>query len=215
MKSNRILIADDHTIVRSGLQLVAKEILPSAVFDEASDGDGVIALIRKIDYALIILDINMPDTDSISLVSNILAYSKYNRILIFSMNSEELYAKRYLKMGVLGYVAKHARAAELKRAIQAVLEGEVFMSASLREYLRGNPESPALENPFEKLSDREIQIAKYFLLGYSYAEIQKILNLHTSTIGTHKMRLFEKLNVKNMFDLNELAKLYQLDVSKL
>ena len=215
MKSNRILIADDHTIVRSGLQLVAREIIPSAVFDEASDGDEVVVLIKKHEYDLIILDINMPDTDAITLISNILAYTEDSRILIFSMNSEELYAKRYLKMGVLGYITKDARASELRRAISSVLDGKVYMSPTLREHMQKHPKSPPAENPFERLSDREMQIAKYFLLGYSYADIQKILNVHTSTIGTHKMRLFDKLNVKNLFDLNELAKLYQVDLSRL
>src|SRR5580704_5615589 len=103
MKSNRVLIADDHSIVRSGLKLLIKEIQPSFITDEAVDGDEVISLARNNDYDLIILDVNMPDTDAISLVSNLVANNPTHKILIFSMNSEELYAKRYLRMGVRGY----------------------------------------------------------------------------------------------------------------
>jgi two-component system, NarL family, invasion response regulator UvrY len=215
MKSNRIMIADDHSIVRSGLKLLIKEIQPSIITDEAANGDEVISLARKNDYALIILDINMPDTDAISLVCNLLANDEEHRILIFSMNSEELYAKRYLKLGVRGYLNKLAKTSELKEAILSVMEGKTYIGPNYKEYLRQSVHAGNSDNPFEKLTDREMQIAKYFLLGYSYGDIQKTLNLHTSTIGTHKMRLFGKLNVKSLIDLGALAKLYQLDVSKL
>jgi len=214
MRSNRILIADDHSIVRAGLKLVAKEVLPSAVFEEACNGDEVISLVKKDDHALVILDINMPDTDSIALVCNLLAYRKDIKVLIFTMNSEELYAKRYLKLGVQGYLNKESDAAEVRRAIHLVLEGRPYIKSTFKEYLYDERKPDKADNPFERLSDREIQIAKYFLLGYSYAEIQKTLNLHTSTIGTHKMRIFGKLQIKNLFDLGELARLYRLDASK-
>lgn len=213
MKSNRILIADDHSIVRSGLKLITKEVLPWADIDEATNGDEVISLIKKDHYSLIILDLNMPDTDSISLVSNLMAYRQGIRVLIFTINPESLYAKRYLKMGVRGYLGKDCDASELKRAIHSVLEGRTYTSHSFREDLRGDAFPGRKDNPFEKLSNREIQIAKYFLLGYSYSEIQKILNVHSSTIGTLKMRLFGKLNIKTLFDLGELARLYNLDPS--
>jgi two-component system invasion response regulator UvrY len=215
MNTTRILIADDHTIVRAGLKLVAKEVCPSAVFDEAHNGDEAISLAKENDYALIILDINMPDTDSISLISNLLAYRQDSKILIFSMNSEELYAKRYFKLGVLGYLNKESGAAEIRRAMLSVLEGKTYTSPGFKELQNNDTTPDKTDNPFEQLSDREMQIAKYFLQGYSYADIQKILNLHTSTIGTHKTRLFGKLKIKSLFDLSELAKLYHLDVSKL
>jgi two-component system, NarL family, invasion response regulator UvrY len=215
MKSNRVLIADDHSIVRSGLKLLIKEIQPSFITDEAVDGDEVISLARSNDYALIILDINMPDTDAISLVCNLVAGNEAQKILIFSMNSEELYAKRYLKLGVRGYLSKDSKTSELKAAILSVMDGKTYISQKCKEYLHERIQSGNSENPFENLTDREMQIAKFFLLGYTYAEIQKTLNLHTSTIGTHKMRLLGKLNIKSLIDLGKLAKLYHLDVSKL
>ena len=213
MEMNRILIADDHSIVRSGLKLVVKEILPWTDIDEASNGNEVISHLKKNPYSLVILDINMPDTDSVSLVCNLLAYQDDIRILIFSVNPEPLFAKRYLKMGVKGYLTKDCDAAEISRAIRAILEGKTWLSRTAKEFLRNETEHDKKENPFEKLSDREMQIAKYMLLGYSYAEIQKILNVHSSTIGTLKARLFGKLNVKSMFDLGALARLYNMDPS--
>ena len=216
METNRILIADDHTIVRSGIKLIIQELLPLTVIDEASNGDEVISWVKKYDYELIVLDINMPYTDSITLVTNLFAYREHSKILIYSMNSEDLYAKRFIKLGVLGYLNKESNAEEIKRAITCVLSGEIYISRKIRNDLSQEMHSKkGGENPFEKLSDREIQTVKYLLHGYSLLEIKKILNVHSSTVGTYKTRIFEKLKIRNVRDLDELAKMYQVEISKL
>jgi two-component system invasion response regulator UvrY len=210
---NRVLIADDHTIVRSGIRLIIQDLLPSAVFDEASNGDQVISCVKKNDYEMIVLDINMPDTDSITLVTNVFAYREQCKILIYSMNSEDLYAKRFIKLGVLGYLNKESRSEEIRKAITCVLRGDIYISKKLKKDLSEDPKKGA-DNPFEKLSDREIQTVKYLLNGYSLLEIRKILNVHSSTVGTYKTRIFEKLKIKSVRDLGELARMYQLEISK-
>jgi len=216
MDTDRILIADDHTIVRSGVKLIIRELLPLTVIDEASNGDEVISWVKKYDYELIVLDINMPYTDSIPLVTNLFAYREHSRILIYSMNSEDLYAKRFIKLGVLGYLNKESNAEEIKRAITCVLRGDIYISKKIRNDLSQEMLSKkGGENPFEKLSDREIQTVKYLLHGYSLLEIKKILNVHSSTVGTYKTRIFEKLKIRNVRDLDELAKMYQVEISKL
>jgi two-component system invasion response regulator UvrY len=215
MKENRVLIADDHVIVRAGLKTIMKDMRPFMQFDEAVNGDQVIDFIKHNDYDMIVLDVNMPDTDSIALVSNIFAYKEKSRVLIFSMNSETLYAKRFLKLGVLGYLDKESQADEIRKAIDSVLNGTVYMSENLKRYFYEDMMSVRTDNPFEKLSNREIQIAKYLLRGYSHTEIKKTLNLHSSTIGTHKIRSFEKLKIRNIFELRELARLYEIDISKI
>jgi two-component system invasion response regulator UvrY len=211
---NRVLIADDHTIVRSGIRLIIQDLLPSAVFDEASNGDQVISYVKKNDYEMIVLDINMPDTDSITLVTNLFAYREQCKILIYSMNSEDLYAKRFIKLGVLGYLNKESRSEEIRKAITCVLRGDIYISKKLKKDL-GEDLKKGADNPFEKLSDREIQTVKYLLHGYSLLEIRKILNVHSSTVGTYKTRIFEKLKIKTVRDLGELARMYQLEISKL
>jgi DNA-binding NarL/FixJ family response regulator len=115
---------------------------------------------------------------------------------------------------VLGYLDKESSAEEIKKAIQNVLNGNLYISPDLKKHLYEDMMAKRTENPFEKLSNREIQIAKYLLLGYSHAEIKKTLNLHSSTIGTHRLRFFQKLKIKNLFELGELVKLYQMDFSK-
>jgi len=216
MGATRVLIADDHTIVRSGIKLIIQDLLPSTTIDEASNGDEVISCVKKYDYELIVLDINMPDTDSITLVSNLFVYRQQPRILIYTMNSEELYAKRYLKLGVLGYLNKESKAEEIRKAITCVLKGDVYISKKLKKELSEDTQSKkGADNPFEKLSDREIQIVKYLLHGYSPLEIRKILNIHSSTVGTYKTRIFEKLKIKTLHDLGQLARIYQLESSRL
>ena len=215
MKFNKFLIADDHVIVRSGLKTIIKEMSPFAGFDEAVNGDQVIAFIKNNDYDAIVLDINMPETDSIALVSNLFAYKENSKVLIFSMNAESLYAKRFLKLGVLGYLVKESPANEIRKAIENVMSGTAYMSEDLKRYFYEDLMTRRTDNPFEKLSNREIQIAKYLLLGYSHSEIKHTLNLHSSTVGTHKIRFFEKLKIRNIFELRELAKLYQIDISKI
>jgi DNA-binding NarL/FixJ family response regulator len=215
METKRVLLADDHTIVRSGIRLIIQDLLSGAVFDEASNGDEVIAFVKKNDYELIVLDINMPLTDSITLVTNVFAYRELSRILIYTMNSEELYAKRFIKLGVLGYLNKESRSEEIKQAITSVLKGDLYISKKMRRVLRDDPYSKGGDNPFEKLSDREMQTVKYLLNGYSPLEIRKILNVHSSTVGTYKARIFEKLSIKTLHDLEELAKMYHLETTKL
>ena len=200
MTTNKFLIADDHSIVRTGLKTMIKELHPFAQVEEAVDGDEVTSLVKKNDYDLLVIDFNMPGTDAMTLISNLLAYKKKIRMLIFSMNSEILYAKRVLKLGALGYLNKESPAEEIKRAIETVLNGQLYLSPELKTYMYEDMLTKKTDNPFEKLSNREIQIAKYLLLGYSVSEIMKTLNLHSSTIGTHKLRIFDKLNVRNVLD---------------
>jgi two-component system, NarL family, invasion response regulator UvrY len=215
MTTNRFLVADDHAIVRMGLKTLIKDLRPFAQVEEAAEGDTVAALVKKNDYDMLILDINMPDTDAMTLICNLLAHKEKIRILVFSMNSEVLYAKRLFKLGVLGYLDKESPSDEIRQAMESVLNGQLYMSPDLKTYLYEDMLEKKTDNPFEMLSNREIQIAKYLLLGYSVSEISKTLNLHSSTIGTHKLRFFEKLKVKNVFELEELAKTCQIDPSEI
>ena len=174
----------------------------------------MIAFVKKNDYELIVLDINMPYTDSVTLVTNVFAYRELSKILIYSMNSEELYAIRFIKLGVLGYLNKESRSDEIRQALTCVLKGDVYISKKLRKELNEDMHSKkGADNPFERLSDREIQTVKYLLNGYSLLEIRKILNVHSSTVGTYKARIFEKLKIKTLHDLDRLARIYHLETA--
>jgi two-component system, NarL family, invasion response regulator UvrY len=203
------LIADDHSIVRSGLKiLITKNFM--AQIDEATDGNEVIEFIKKKNYELAILDINMPNTNSTRLIEYMRTQQEQVKILIFSMNPEHIYAKRYFKIGVNGFLNKEAEDDEIQKAIQIVLSGKRYTSQKVAELLMNEGLYGSKENPFDHLSSREFEVASLMVQGHSFTEICDILNVHSSTIGTHKTHLFEKLHINNLLELNELAKLYEI-----
>ena len=203
----KILLADDHTIVREGLKTFIRNIIPDSDIEEADDGDSTFKKIKRDNYALIILDINMPATDSFGLVSNILAIKPKSKILIFSMNSEEIFAKKFLNLGALGYLSKDASSDEFRPAIENVMNNKRYVSPSLARALTESAlgKNSNNQNPFDLLSPRELEIVRHLIKGASVSQIGTCLNLHTSTIGTHKARIFEKLCCKNIVEMNALA----------
>ena len=206
----KLLLADDHFIIRTGLKLIIENFMPHSKIDEADDGDSSFEKIKKNNYDLLILDVNMPNTDSFVLVSNILALKPEMKILMFSMNDEEVYARRYLKMGVMGYIKKDEHVDEIKKAITTVLNNKKYISPGLSQILIEDLHSNNPENPFDSLSPREFEIVQHLIRGESVAEICQKLTLHSSTVGTHKARIFEKLKCSNIIDLNSLAKVHNI-----
>src|SRR6185312_14672327 len=202
-----LLLVDDHSIVRAGLRLLIEDFLPHTKIDEAIDGDSAFRKIREHEYDLVIMDVNMPNTDSLGTLQTILSFKPSTKIIIFSMNSEDVYAKRYLKMGAMGYLRKDAQNDEIKKAISTVLNNKRYISPQLNEKLLTELHSNSRsENPFDNLSPREFEIVQHLAHGDSVAEISNKLNLHTSTVGTHKARIFEKLKCNNIIELTNLAK---------
>lgn len=204
-----MLLVDDHSIVRKGLKSLIESFLPHTKIEESSDGDSAYEKIKSNSYDLVIMDVNMPQTDSLGLVSNILSFRSSQKIMMFSINAEEIYAKRYLKVGARGYIRKDAQGEEIKSAILTVLNNRRYISPGLNEKLlrtiHVNDES---ENPFNRLSSREFEIAHHLCRGDSVAEISRVFKLHTSTIGTHKARILEKLRCSNVIELSNLARLH-------
>lgn len=205
-----ILLADDHAIIREGLKTYIQSMMPHSNVEETYDGNSTFEKIKHNDYDLIILDINMPATDSFGLVSNILAVKPESKILMFSMNSEEIFAKKYLNLGALGYLNKDASADEIKQAINNVMNNKRYISSSLTQALTDSAlgRKANNRNPFNLLSSRELEIVRHLMKGESVSQIGAYLNLHTSTVGTHKARIFEKLNCKNVIEVNELARVH-------
>jgi len=207
----KLLLVDDHAIIRTGLKMVISNFIAHSIIDEASDGDAAFARVKESDYDMVMLDVNLPGTDSFSLVGNILTVRPKLRILMFSMNAEDNYAKRYLKLGARGYIRKDESEEEIKKAIGMVLSNKRYVSASLSLQLEEEAfGDKTMQNPFERLSPREFEITQYIVRGESVGQISEKLHLHTSTIGTHKGRIFEKLRCKNIIDINALAKTYNV-----
>jgi DNA-binding NarL/FixJ family response regulator len=209
-----ILLVDDHSIVRTGLKLLIHDFLPHSNIDEADNGASAMNKIRQKNYDLVVMDVNMPETDSFGTIENILALKPSIKIIMFSMNAEEVYAKRYLKMGAMGYLRKDAPNNEIEKAINTVLNNKTYVSPELTQKMLSDMKSKKeTGNPFDKLSTREFEIVQHLAQGDSVAEISKKLNVHTSTVGTHKARIFEKLHCHNIIDLTNLAKAHNVIIT--
>jgi two-component system invasion response regulator UvrY len=205
----RILIVDDHSIVRKGIKLLVKERL-DAEADEATDGKTALEKIKEGTYDLLLLDINMPDTDAGKLLSTILSMKPEQKILIFSMNEEDLFAKHYLQLGAQGFLSKSAPDSEIILAVQQILNGKKYISPQLVEILGKDLSGVKHNNPFESLSERELAVAAALLKGHGISEIAETMTLHPSTIGTYKSRIFDKLGIRSLIDLTELARIYKM-----
>jgi len=204
----KILLVDDHMIIRSGLKMLLSQDLNNYTFEEAADGDSAIAQLKASDYALMVLDINIPGTDTFAVVENTLQLKPETRILIFSMNAENIYAKRFLKMGVKGYVRKDEPADEIKNAVFTVLNNKRYISKTLGENLAKEMFEKKSDNPFDRLSPKQFEITQFLIQGKSISDICTAMSLHSSTVSTQKNRIFDKLNVDNLVDLYALAKMH-------
>lgn len=201
---SNILILDDHTIVRLGMKLLLREVfLGSRVFD-AHDGSSAISILKGQKMDLIIMDVNMPGTDVFKMIETILIIDPMAKILILSVNPEEMYTERLFKLGVRGYINKASSEAEIIYAINQVLQGKKYISENLKRVYAENYLSGRHHNPLDALSEKELHVAKHLAKGLTQKQICNLMNLHPSTIGTHKTRIFEKLAVTNVVDLSKI-----------
>ena len=209
-KQLNILIADDHAIVRIGLKIMIKHINSEINIEEAGDGKSVIQKLKSGTFDLLILDIHMPRTEPFSLTGYLLKEFPALKILLFTINKELLFAKRFLKLGVHGYIIKQSGESEISNAIQKILEGQVYISDLLSEIISNDLINHKNDNPFEQLSDREFEVVLQILKGHSVSEIAETLHLNKSTVGTHKSRILNKLGLSNTLELHSLAKQYNV-----
>lgn len=208
----KVLLADDHAIVREGLRILIGGLFPGCLVDESTDGTSTFALVREHEYSLIILDIIMPRTDSFSLLRNILSVKPGSRILILSMSPEEVFAKKYLVAGALGYISKSAPEAELRQAIMNVAAGKRYLSLTvISQILLHGSTSEDPQNPFLKLSSRELEVTRHLIRGASSKEICSLLNIQDSTVATYKARILEKLGCRTIIDVHQMASVYEFN----
>ena len=201
---SNILLADDHSVVRSGIKSLIKDKIGSYKIDEAENENEVVNAVKGCNYDLIILDINMGNSDFIKLMDLLSLKCPDTSILIFSMHPEGIYGLRCLQLGARGYLNKTASDEEIVLAIKTVLNGKKYINAALAEILSQNSHNKIPNNPFQNLSSREIEIALLLNSGKSLTEICTILNIQYSTVNTYKRRIFEKLNVDSILSLSRL-----------
>ncbi len=206
----KFLLIDDHVIVRSGIKLLIFNTYSDCEVHEAKDGETALALVKENEYDFVMLDVQMPNTDSFALMENFRANYPDLKVLVFSMNSENIYALRYIKAGAKGFISKDAPMDEVKKAIDLVLKGKKYISEDLLFVIAEGNATSSDTNPFNSLSAREFEIVSMLLRGKTISVIAAELNLGISTVGTHKGRIFNKLHVTNLLELQNIANSYNI-----
>jgi len=201
----RILIADDHTIVREGLRQIMAETGDMTVTAEAGNGQEALDKILREDFDVVVLDIAMPGRSGLDILKDIRAYRPKLPVLVLSMYPEEQYAVRVLRAGADGYLTKESAPNDLITAIRRLYEGKKYISSSLAEKLAFSLEMHSTRPPHEMLSDREYQVLCRISSGKTVKEIAEELSLSVKTISTYRSRILEKMAMKNNAELTYYA----------
>jgi two-component system, NarL family, invasion response regulator UvrY len=201
----RILITDDHAVVRHGLKQILKEEFPAFEFAEASSGKEALNKARSGSWDLIIMDISMTGQTGLEILKQMRDESINIPVLMLSMHPEDQYAVRVLKAGAYGYLTKDTASEELITAVRRILEGRKYISLNVAEKLANDLEKD-LDKPAEELmSDREFQVFCRLASGKTVTQIAQELSLSVPTISTYRSRILEKMNMKNNAQLTYYA----------
>jgi DNA-binding NarL/FixJ family response regulator len=202
----RILIADDHTVVRKGLRQILLEEFPTAEITETADAAALFMKVLREDWDVVITDISMPDKSGLEVLQQIRRDQPRLPVLILSAHSEDQYAIRALKAGASGYLCKDSASDELVIAIRRILLGKKYITSSLAEKLAVHLDQDDSDRPpHEILSDREFEVMKFLASGKVVSEIASQLCLSVTTISTYRARILTKMNMKTNYDLTRYA----------
>ncbi|HXK05672.1 MAG TPA: response regulator transcription factor [Verrucomicrobiae bacterium] len=205
MRTIRVLLADDHTLIRAGLRMVVDAQSDLSVVGEASDGREAVALAAKLKPDVVIMDVGMPNLNGIEACRQIHAELPDTQVAMLSMHSDEGYVLRALKAGAKAYLLKDSAEADLATAIRAVAAGKSFFSPAvgkvlLEDYMRKLQRTGA-EDSYELLTPREREILQLVAEGKSSKEIANLLDLSVYTVETHRARVMQKLNLRGIPEL--------------
>ena len=201
----RILIADDHTIVRRGLKQILTEEFSNAVIDEVPDAEELIKKVMAEKWDVVVSDLSMPGRSGLDALQQIKSSFPDLPVLILSIHPEEQYALRALKSGASGYLSKDTAPDELVKAVKKVLLGKKYISQSIAEKLADSFSANTSKQLHETLSDREFDVMKLLANGKSVSDIAEMLSLSVTTVSTYRARVMTKMNLKSNSDLTKYA----------
>ena len=203
----RVLVADDHTIVREGLKQILAKSGDLMVAGEAANGNDVLRMVREAAWDVLVTDMSMPGRNGLELIKLVKAAQPKLPVLVLSMYGEEQFAVRAIRAGASGYLNKESASDQLVIAIRKIAGGGVHVSPAVAEaLLRNVRDGNAVRSlPHEQLSDRELQVLQLIAGGHSVSEIAETLNLSPKTVSTHKTRILEKMNMTNQAELIRYA----------
>lgn len=206
-----MLIVDDHPVIGLAISMLVQKQLRYVSVDSVENGKTAIAKLKDKKYDIILLDVHLPDYNVIDLIPNLQRLNPETKILVFTMAPENILAQKLFSMDIMGFLAKSSSNDETIEAIKTVLRGERYVSKEFTQrmvdnFVAGNKSM----NPFESLSERELQVLMELLKGSPQKEIGERLSLHLSSVATYRTRIFKKLDVSNRLELYEKARLFGL-----
>ncbi len=201
----RILVADDHVVVRRGLKMILLEGFPGAAIEDVGDAEDLVKQVIKSDWDVVISDLNMPGRSGLDALVQIKQIKPTLPVLILSIHPEDQYAIRVLKAGASGYLSKDMAPDELVNAVQKVMLGKKYISAAVAEKLTASFDEDQNKMLHENLSDREFDVLKMLAKGKSVSEIADLLFLSVTTVSTYRARIISKMNLKNNAEITLYA----------
>jgi DNA-binding NarL/FixJ family response regulator len=201
----RILIVDDHEVVRRGLKQILIEEFPKAHISEAEDSPSALQCLANEAFDLVLLDINIPGRSGLDLLEEIKRLQAKTPVLVLSASPEEDFALRCLKLGAAGYITKRSASDELVVAVKKALAGGKYVTASIAEKLVHSMSGEAVQEPHETLSNRELQVLRMIAEGKTLKEIAGELSLSEKTISTYRSRISEKMRLASNVEITRYA----------
>ncbi|MFW6150380.1 MAG: response regulator [Chloroflexota bacterium] len=201
----RVLIADDHAVVRQGLRQILAHTDDLTLAGEAQSGQQVLQLLEEDDFDVVVLDISMPGSSGLDILGRLKEMRPGPRVLVLSIHPEDQYAMRVLRAGADGYLTKEAAPDELVAAIRKVARGGKYVSSSLAERLAQELESEGRGMPYQALSNREFEVLRLIASGNTISDIADEMGLSVKTISTYRSRILDKLGLRNNLQIVRYA----------
>lgn len=209
MAEMRVLIADDHGVVRQGVRGVLEEVEGLEIVGEAADGDEALAMIRELDPDVVVLDVNMPGKTGLEVAAELRSEGHSARVLVLSMHDDPEYVLQAVRSGADGYVLKDAAPADLREAVQAVHDGREYFAARVTQQLsvglRREIEEEQLRTRLDSLTNRETEVLLLVAEGLTNREIGERLEISPRTVETHRERLMDKLRIRTVAGLTRFV----------
>ncbi|WP_076419923.1 UvrY/SirA/GacA family response regulator transcription factor [Colwellia sp. UCD-KL20] len=200
-----VLLVDDHELVRTGIRKILDEVKGFKVIGEASTGEEAVQFCRKDEPDVVLMDMNMPGIGGLEATKKIIRYSPDIKIIVLTVYTEDPIPTKVMQIGAAGYLTKSAGPDEMVNAIRAVNSGQRYITPDIAQQMALSQFKSSEENPFNLLSERELQIMLMITRGEKVPDISEQLMLSSKTINSYRYRMFEKLNVGNDVELTHLA----------
>lgn len=198
----KVLVVDDHDVVRMGICSLIEGMPGVRVIGQGASGEQALSLARELRPDIVIMDIRMPGIGGLEATRRLLLANPELKVIVVSVFADDTYPVQLLKAGAMGYITKQTDREEMQRALQSVIEGDLYVSPEIARLMLVNGLKPAQEgSPFASLSQRELQIAQMISSGHRANEIAAVLNISPKTINTYKYRIYDKIGVGNDVEL--------------